>query len=294
MTNKTNKDVDAHSGVETTGHEWDGIKELNNPLPRWWLYVWYATIAFSVLWWVLMPAWPALPGSQGNTVGVWKQSDRSQVGEAVGELRAARVENAQRLLNSSLEEIENTPELQQFALAMGESSFGDNCATCHGSGGRGAIGYPILADDVWLWGGTLDDIQHTITYGIRSTHDETRYSEMPAFGKDGFISEPEIDDLVQKVLSLSGRDANMEAVQRANENFEIQCSSCHGVDGKGDKEMGAPNLTDSEWLYGSSSGAIRKTIYHARNSIMPHWNERLDEATIKALAVYVHTLGGGE
>ncbi|ACT59362.1 cytochrome-c oxidase, cbb3-type subunit III [Hirschia baltica] len=294
MTDNKNKDVDAFSGVETTGHEWDGIKELNNPLPRWWLYVWYATIAFSILWWILMPAWPALPGFQGNTVGVWNQSDRAQVGEAVGELRSARIENAQKLMSASLEEIEKTPELQQFALAMGESSFGDNCATCHGAGGRGAIGYPMLADDVWLWGGSLDDIQQTITYGIRSTHDETRYSEMPAFGRDGFISESEIDDLVQKVLSLSGQEANTDAVARAEENFEYQCASCHGVDGTGDRTFGAPNLTDQEWLYGGDASAIRETIYSARNSIMPHWNERLDEATIKALAVYVHTLGGGE
>lgn len=294
MTNNQDKDIDAHSGVETTGHEWDGIKELNNPLPRWWLYVWYATIAFSIVWWVLMPAWPALPGSQGNTQGVWKQSDRAQVAEAVNELKAARIENAQALLDASLEQIEKTPELQQFALAMGESSFGDNCATCHGAGGRGAIGYPILADDIWLWGGSLDEIQETIAHGIRSTHDDTRYSEMPAFGRDGYISEEEIDDLVHKVLALSGQQANTAAVMRSNENFETQCASCHGVDGKGDRVFGAPDLTDSEWLYGGSPSAIRETIYNARNSVMPHWSERLDEATIKALAVYVHTLGGGE
>ena len=294
MTDNPNKDIDAHSGVETTGHEWDGIKELNNPLPRWWLYVWYATIAFSILWWILMPAWPALPGFQGNTQGYWKQSDRSQVMDAVGELKSARVENAQNLLQASLEEIEKTPELQQFALAMGESSFGDNCATCHGSGGSGSVGYPRLADDVWLWGGSLEEIEQTIAYGIRSTHDETRYSEMPAFGRDGFISEPEIDDLVHKVLSLSGQEFDAAAAARAEENFEMQCSSCHALDGTGDRFQGAPNLTDKEWLYGSSPAAIRETIYNARNSIMPHWNERLDEATIKALAVYVHTLGGGE
>ncbi|MFC7290522.1 cytochrome-c oxidase, cbb3-type subunit III [Hirschia litorea] len=292
--NNKQKDIDAHSGVETTGHEWDGIKELNNPLPRWWLYVWFMTIAFSLVWWVLMPAWPAPPGAQGNTQGVWKQSDRTQVNEAVNKLKAARVESAQALLTASLQEIENTPELQQFALAMGESAFGDNCATCHGSGGRGAIGYPILADDVWLWGGTLDDIQHTITYGIRSSHDETRFSQMPAFGRDGYISEQEINDLVQKVLSLAGKPSDQEAAFRAGENFEVQCASCHGSDGTGIRELGAPNLTDSEWLYGGSANQIRETIYNARNSTMPHWNERLDEATIKALAVYVHTLGGGE
>ncbi len=294
MSDQSQKDIDSHSGVETTGHEWDGIKELNNPLPRWWLYIFYASIAFSVLWWVLMPAWPALPGGSGNTAGVWNQSDRSEVVDDLAALSSARAENTKQLLEASLEEIEGSQNLQQFALAMGESVFGDNCATCHGAGGRGAKGYPSLADDVWLWGGSLDDIQQTITYGIRTEHADTRYSEMPAFGTDGFLSEAEIDDLVQKVLSLSGQEHDASAVSRANEVYELNCSSCHGLEGEGERVFGAPDLTDNEWLYGGSPTAIRETIYKARNSVMPYWEDRLDQATIKALAVYVHTLGGGE
>lgn len=289
-----NKEIDAHSGTETTGHEWDGIKELNTPLPRWWLYIWYATILWSIVYWVFMPAWPGLPGAEGNTPGLRNHSDRALVAEAVEELRSERSAKAQILLGATLEEIETDNDLGQFAREMGESVFGDNCATCHGAGGRGFKGYPALGDDVWLWGGTLDDIQHTITYGIRSAHDETRYSEMPAYGKLGFLTQDEINDLTQYVLNLSGQESDQAAVTRAQPVFERECTACHGVDGSGDRLVGAPNLTDSEWLYGSTPAEITNTIYNARNSVMPAWNERMDEATIKAVAVYVHSLGGGE
>ena len=289
-----NKEIDAHSGTETTGHEWDGIKELNTPLPRWWLYIWYATILWSIVYWVFMPAWPGLPGAEGNTPGLRNHSDRALVAEAVDELRSERSAKAQILLGATLEEIETDNDLGQFAREMGESVFGDNCATCHGAGGRGFKGYPALGDDVWLWGGTLDDIQHTITYGIRSAHDETRYSEMPAYGKLGFLTQDEINDLTQYVLNLSGQESDQAAVTRAQPVFERECTACHGVDGTGDRMVGAPNLTDSEWLYGSTPAEITNTIYNARNSVMPAWNERMDEATIKAVAVYVHSLGGGE
>ena len=294
MSDKSHKDIDAHSGTETTGHEWDGIKELNTPLPRWWLIVWYATIAISLVYMVLMPALPALPGMQGSTPGVLGYSDRAAVADEVASLRSARSETGARLLTASLQEIERDPELLQFARAAGESAFGDNCATCHGAGGRGALGYPSLADDVWLWGGTLDDIEFTLTHGIRGSGDETRFSLMPAFGRDKLLSPEKIDDLVQYVLHVSGREADPSAVTRASELFAQQCASCHGVDAKGDRTQGAPNLTDAEWLYGGDPAQIYATIYNARNSHMPAWAGRLDPATIKALSVYVHTLGGGE
>lgn len=289
------KDIDEHSGVETTGHSWDGIKELNNPLPRWWLIVWYVCIGWAVIYMILMPAIPALPGMGTNTTGLRNHSDRDLVAVAVADLKTARVAQSATLLEASLEEIETDRELQQFALAMGESLFGDNCATCHGAGGRGAVGYPILADDVWLWDGTLDGIEYTLRHGIRHEDDlDTRFSLMPSFGRDNLLSAAQIDGLTQYVLQVSGQSHDAEEAESVAELYQQQCASCHGVNGDGDRLQGAPNLTDAEWLFGGSERAIHDTIYNARNSHMPAWQDRLDDASIKALAVYVHTLGGGE
>lgn len=290
------KDIDEVSGVETTGHNWDGIKELNNPLPRWWLYMFYASIVWAIGYMIFMPAIPSLPGmGVNNTPGLRGHSDRAQVAQEVAELRSGRSEAASQLVTASLSEIENDLTLQQFALAMGESAFGDNCATCHGAGGRGAKGYPMLADDIWLWDGTLEGIETTLRHGIRHTDDpDTRRNSMPAYGRDGMLTPKEIDDLVQYVLNLSGREADQAAIDRAAPIFATQCVTCHGADGKGNRQLGAPNLTDHEWLFGGEPRDIQQTIYSARNAHMPAWQGRLDDATIKALAVYVHSLGGGE
>lgn len=288
------KPVDEHSGIETTGHEWDGIRELNNPLPRWWLIIWYATIAWAIVYMVFMPAIPGLPGGS-NTPGLRGHSDRANVAAEVAEMRAERAEAGASLLTASLQEIETDRDLQQFALAMGESAFGDNCATCHGTGGVGVKGYPALVDDVWLWDGTLDGIEYTLRHGIRHEADlETRFSAMPAFGRMGMLDDGQIDDLVQKVMLLGGLEGDPAAATRVDELYAVQCAACHGAEGLGDRSQGAPNLTDAEWLYGSSETDIYNTIYNASNSHMPAWEGRLDDATIKALAVYVHTLGGGE
>lgn len=289
------RDIDDHSGIETTGHSWDGIKELNNPLPRWWLIVWYVTIVWAVIYMILMPAWPALPGLGTNTPGLRNHSDRVLVAAAVEELKTARVAQSASLLEASLEEIETDRALQQFALEMGDSLFGDNCATCHGAGGRGAIGYPNLADQVWLWDGTLEGIEYTLRHGIRHEADlDTRFSLMPAFGRDGLLSSDQIDGLTQYVLQVSGQPHDAEEAGQVVELFAQQCASCHGTDARGDRLQGAPNLTDDEWLYDRSERGIYDSIYNARNSHMPAWQDRLDDASIKALAVYVHTRGGGE
>lgn len=287
-------EVDPHSGVETTGHEWDGIKELNNPLPRWWRFIFWGSVVFSIVYWVLMPAWPALPGMQGNTRGVWEHSDRGNVAVAVAEARAERSALGSQLMARDVGEILKDHELSQLALSLGESAFGDNCATCHGSGGRGAKGYPRLADDVWLWGGSLADIEFTIRHGIRNGGEQARTSEMPAFGRDAFLQPAQISDLVEYVTSRSGASADPAAVVRAAPVFQKECASCHGVDARGDRTKGAPNLTDADWLYGGDRASIRRTIFGPRNGIMPAWQARFDDATIRALAVYVHSLGGGE
>ena len=287
-------EIDTHSQVETTGHEWDGIKELNNPLPRWWLFIFWGTIVFAIVYWVLMPAWPAPPGMQGNTRGIWGQSDRATVAADVSETAKTRTELASRLSAVDASVILQDHELSQLALGLGESAFGDNCATCHGTGGRGAKGYPRLADDIWLWGGSLTDIETTIRHGIRSDDPEARVKDMPAFGRDEFLTSGEIKDLVEFVTAISGRKANPAAVARARPIFDANCATCHGADARGDRTQGAPNLTDAEWLYGGDRETLQRTIFGARRGVMPAWTSRLDPATIRALAVYVHSLGGGE
>ena len=286
------KEIDEHSGMETTGHEWDGIKELNNPLPRWWLIIFYITIIWSIGYWILMPAWPGLTG---YTKGVREHSERANVAADIAALDEARAADAERLIAApSMQAIENDPDLQQFALAAGQSLFGDNCATCHGAGGSGFPGYPNLNDDAWIWGGSLEEIKQTLAYGRRSDHPQTTNTIMLAYGRDGLLPADQIDDLVDYVLSLSGAEHSAEAALRAAPVYAQQCAVCHGVDGSGDRTQGAPDLTDAIWLFGGDRETIRESLWNGRAGVMPAWEGRLSEAEITALAVYVHALGGGE
>jgi len=285
------KDIDDHSGVETTQHEWDGIKELNNPLPRWWLWIFYGCVAWAVVYWLLMPAWPLV---SSYTPGLLGQSDRADVARAMETMYADRAVNAERLTNASLDQIRSTPELLEFAYAAGESAFGENCAPCHGRGAQGAPGYPDLNDDVWIWGGSLDEISYTVRYGIRNENTSSRFSQMPAFGTDEILSDIEIDNVTEYVIALSGGDADALKARRGAAIYEAQCSACHAADGTGMRALGAPNLADAEWLFGGERETIRSTIYASRFGVMPAWEDRLDPATIQALAIWVHERGGGE
>ena len=187
------------------------------------------------------------------------------------------------------------PELLSFAIAGGKSAFADNCAPCHGLGAAGRPGgYPSLADDDWIWGGSLEAIETTIRYGIRNDSDEARVSDMPAFGADEILSNAEIADLTEYVLSFSGRAEDQEAVGRAGELYADNCAACHGEAGEGIADVGGPKLNDQLWLYGDSREAIMTQIGQPRQGVMPGWQERLDESTIKMLTIYVHTLGGGQ
>jgi cytochrome c oxidase cbb3-type subunit 3 len=273
-----------------TGHEWDGIRELDNPLPRWWLWIFYATVAFSVGYWVLMPAWP---GISGYSRGILNQSDRANVARDLAALQTMRGAQAAQLQQASLQQIEADPMLRNYASNIGRSIFGDNCATCHGAGGIGARGYPNLRDDVWLWGGSLDDIYRTITVGVRSGHPDARNSQMPAFGRDGILQPAQIDDMTEYVVAISHRQADAAAVARAAPVYRDNCIACHGPAGQGMQSQGAPNLTDREWLYGSSREAIRDQIVNGRGGVMPSWATRFDDATRRALAVYLRSEAGG-
>ncbi len=285
------RETDAHTGVETTGHEWDGIKELDNPLPRWWLWTWYACIAFAVVYWVLMPSWP---GVNGYLKGTLHKSDRAEVAQDLKALNAQRGAQMAQLRTASLETIEKTPALQALALNAGQSVFGDNCATCHGQGATGGKGYANLRDDVWLWGGSLEQIQQTITHGVRSGDPAMHQSQMPAFGRDEMLKANQVDDLTEYVVSLSHRSADRAAVARAQPLFAEQCSACHGPQGLGNQTLGAPNLTDADWLYGSDRKSIHEQIFNGRGGVMPAWGGRLSPETIKALAVYIHANAGGQ
>lgn len=285
------REIDDVSGTQTTGHEWDGIKELDTPMPRWWLGILYASIAWAIGYWIVYPAWPTL---SGYTPGLLGYSQRDEVTSNVAALKSARVGHEQELAKSSLSEIQRNPDMLQFAMAAGRATFGDNCVGCHGAGGQGAKGYPNLNDDVWLWGGKLADIEHTLTVGVRSAHPGTRQSMMPAFGRDGILKEAEVEDLTDYVLRLSGQNADPRAARRATQLFTDNCAACHGADAKGNRSLGAPNLTDNEALYGASRQNIRDQIWNGHGGVMPAWNTRLSPQEIKALAIYVHNLGGGE
>lgn len=286
------KEIDAVSGVETTGHEWDGLKELNNPLPKWWLYVFYASIVWAIGYWVVYPSWPLI---SGYTAGVLGNSQRADALAAVEAGQAARAQLGAGLNDASLEEIASKPELLDFAMANGRAAFGDNCAACHGSGGTGAIGYPNLQDDGWIWGGTLEDIHTTLKYGIRSGHDEARFAEMPAFGRDELLDKTQIDQVANFVASRAGLEPEAGVDLAAGETvYQENCASCHGEDLAGMREMGAPSLMAANYVFGKSVEAIKAQVNAPRHGVMPAWEGRLDPATIKSLAVYVHSFGGGE
>lgn len=290
------KERDDYTGTETTGHEWDGIQELNTPLPRWWVLTLWATILGSIVYFIYMPSFP-IPGEGGLTYwkGIGNYSQRNIVASQLEKQQAEWAVVRERISNSSLDDILNDAQLLDFAVASGKATFGDNCAGCHGSGAQGFVGYPDLNDDDWIWGGTLEDIELSIRHGIRwDADDNTRMNDMPAFVRDEMLTSQEATDVVNYVLSLSGGTSDAASAARGSTVFEEQCTSCHGPGGEGNADMGSPNLTDAKWLYGGDREAIMASVSDGRNGVMPAWEGRLSDAQIKELALYVHTLGGGQ
>ncbi len=287
------KHIDEVTGIETTGHVWDGdVRELNKPLPRWWLWVFYASVIWSIGYWIVYPAWPTLSGDY--TKGIWNYSQRGVVAAEVKAAREAQSKFFTAIDKAALPAIGKDQQLLQFSMAGGAAAFGDNCAPCHGRGAQGSKGYPNLADDDWMWGGTVEDIHKTISFGVRSGHKDTRDSAMPRFGLDQILKPAEISDAAEYVLSLSKQQHDAAAAGRGQKLFADQCASCHGEKGQGMTELGAPNLTDGIWLYGGSKVDITESIRTGRGGMMPSWTGRLDPVTLKMLAVYVHSLGGGK
>jgi cytochrome c oxidase cbb3-type subunit 3 len=287
----TKIEKDHITGTDTTGHEWDGLKELNTPLPRWWLLTFYATIGFAVLWMILYPSLP-IRGATGLTGWIAREAINGEMQAHQARLEPMMV----RLRAATPEQIAADPELRAFAIAGGRAAFANTCAGCHGAGGQGAAGgFPSLADDEWIWGGSLDAIRTTIAHGIRNGEDDAaRVSQMPRFGADGLLTATQVNDVAEHVLSLSDRATDQAAAGRGAAVFAEQCASCHGERGEGNREVGAPRLSDQVWLYGGDKASVVRSISLARGGVMPAWQGRLDPAVVNMLAVYVHALGGGE
>jgi cytochrome c oxidase cbb3-type subunit 3 len=285
------KERDPITGIETTGHEWDGIKELNTPLPKWWVYVFYVCIVWAIGYWVAMPAWPGLTT---YTKGMLGYTSRGAVAADMADLKKVRDDKgAAKLAALSVDDIYKDTGLRNYAVAAGKTAFNENCAACHQQGGAGKLGaYPSLADDEWIWGGTLADIEQTITYGVRNTNPKSRQSEMSKFGVDGILKADEIGQVADFVLTLAkgAADAKLPGAKV----FADNCVACHGEKGEGNKDMGAPALNNQLWLYGSTKEAIVAQVTNPKHGSMPAWGERLDTNTIKTLAVYVRSLGGGK
>ncbi|GAB5435091.1 cytochrome-c oxidase, cbb3-type subunit III [Falsiruegeria mediterranea] len=279
-------------GHGTTGHSWDGIEEWDNPMPRWWVWTFYLTIIWGIGYVIAYPAWPLINGATAGVLG-W-----STRGDVAAEIQA--VEEANAPINAKLEAVDlnaivGDAELNTYAVSAGGAVFRTWCAQCHGSGAAGAKGYPNLLDDDWLWGGDMEAIHHTVAHGIRNEDsDDARYSEMPAFGRDELLTEEEVDQVTNYVMSLSGEANDASQVEAGSVIYADNCASCHMEDGTGDREQGAPNLADAIWLFGGDYEDIKHTVTYSRYGVMPAWNTRLTEAQIRAVTAYVHQLGGGE
>jgi cytochrome c oxidase cbb3-type subunit 3 len=284
------KDIDPLTGTATTGHDWDGIHELNTPLPRWWLWTFYATIIWAIGYWVVYPAWPLVTNS---TQGIFGWHSRSAVVADIEQLMLLRGPMMDKLTSASVADILGDPQLLDFARAQGRVAFADNCAPCHGAGGGGAKGYPNLNDDDWVWGGKLADIEQTIRHGARAGDDKGRQGNMPPFA--GALKPNEISATADFVRSLSALPVEQGAdLALGKKVFADNCVTCHGPEGKGNRELGAPNLTDKIWLYGSDKETIMQGVQNGRGGVMPVWQGRLSEPIIKALVLYVYSFGGGE
>lgn len=286
----SDKQIDEVSGIETTGHEWDGIRELNNPLPRWWVWTFYATIVWSIAYCIAYPAWPLISSA---TTGVLGYSSRAEVEAEIASATEAQSGFVSKIAEMDVASILADDGLRQFATSAGAAAFKVNCIQCHGSGAQGSAGYPNLNDDDWLWGGTPEAIYETIAHGVRfDGDDDTRVSDMPAFGD--ILEDEEIRQVAAYVVSLTGEASDASLIEPGKVVYADNCAACHGEDAKGLYEFGAPNLADAIWFYGETESEIATQIRVPKHGAMPAWRARLGDVTVKQLTVFVHSLGGGE
>jgi len=278
--------IDPLTGRPTMGHDFDGIEELNTPMPRWWLISFYSLIVWGIVYMILYPAFPMISGA---TKGLLGYSTRGEVVTQIAAHEAANAELVEQLLAADLAAFDPASDLHRYAVARGGSVFRAQCSQCHGSGAAGALGYPNLLDNDWIWGGSLEQIAYSVTHGIRNETDfDAHWSQMPAFGD--ILSREEIDTLVDFVPTL----ANPDMQSPGGILYMDNCAACHGDTGLGERTMGAPNLADAIWLYGGDATSLTDTITNARFGVMPAWGQRLSPEDVRAVSTYVHALGGGE
>lgn len=277
---------DPYTGHMTTGHEWNGIKELNTPVPRAVYFFLIVTFIFAVIYWLLMPAWPL---GSSYKVGLLGTDHKQGLAETLSQASAAQAPWRDAIAGQSVADTLADPDLVKIVRSRGHQLFGDNCAACHGSMAQGGPGFPNLVAAPFLWGGDEDTLLETLRVGINAQHDETRISQMLAFGKDGMLPRADIEAVVAYVGSLSGRASAGDAahVEHGQQVFAENCASCHGEDGKGMAEAGAPNLTDDFWIYGGDEESLYQTVYYGRQGHMPTWEKRFDEADRKLLVAYI-------
>lgn len=278
---------DPVTGQTTTGHDWNGIQELNTPVPRVVLFFLGLAFIFSVICWLLYPTFPLVSTYTKGLLGI---DQRQQVTDQVNEAAADRSAWEGQILDKSFDAIQADPALMQRVKETGHTLFQDNCAACHGTKASGGPGFPNLTSKSWLWGGEIDKIAETIRVGINSTNQDTRVSQMLAFGRDGILTSSQIQDVVAYVQSISGMAADAGRANAGRELFAANCVSCHGDAAKGMTDVGAPDLTDRFWIYGGDSQSIYTTVYAGRQGHMPHWDGRLSQASQKILALYVANL----
>jgi cytochrome c oxidase cbb3-type subunit 3 len=284
------------AGPRTTGHSWDGIEEYDNPMPRWWLWTFYATIVWGIGYTIAYPAWPMISQATPGLLGF---STRANVAADIASVETRNADLNAALANVELAALGEDPNLSGYAVNKGAAVFRSHCSQCHGSGAAGAVGYPNLLDDDWLWGGTMEDIAFTVEHGIRNEQSpDSRWSQMPAFGE--ILESAEIEQLVHYVRAMSGQDHDAALAGPGEELYLDNCASCHMDDGSGDPWQGAPALNNAIWLYGGSVETITETITYSRFGVMPAWGREyrpaqgLTQAEINAVSAYVHQLGGGE
>lgn len=286
------RNIDELTGIETTGHSWDGIKELNNPLPRWWLWTLYGTIVFA-LGYVI--AYPAIPGLNSASKGQFQWSSRGDVRQELAVVEQNRQSMNEKIASMDLTAILADQDVRNYAVSAGSSMFKVYCSQCHGSGAQGGPGFPNLNDDSWLWGGTPEQILQTITHGVRDTASaETRESQMPAFGKDAILTAKQISQVTQHVLQMAALDHVAEEASAGAAIYTENCAACHGEVGQGKQDLGAPQLNDAIWFYGNSSEQIANQVKVPKHGMMPSWQGRLGDSKVKQLAAYVLSLGGGQ
>ncbi|GGA66052.1 Cbb3-type cytochrome c oxidase subunit [Nitratireductor aestuarii] len=286
------KEQDPVTGRETTGHEWNGIKELDTPVPRGILLFLIVTHIWAVAWWFFAPTWPL---GTTYTKGLLGIDQRTTVEERVVEGQQARQDWMARIESEPYDQILADENLMQIVRSSGRQLFGDNCAACHGRDARGRANYPDLTDGDWIWGSGPEAIEQTMRVGVNTEHPESRIGQMPAFGRDGMLERDQVRAVAAYVYSLTHPEfstpENVERIEAGQQVFAETCSACHGETGEGSAEAGAPNLTDNYWLYGGDLDTIIATVHGGRQGHMPTWDERLTNAEIRMLSLYVHDLG---